>query len=1211
MGSGDIDQEFMYRAIDASMHAVIFCDLDLNIEWVNREFLLKFNLENVGEAKGKSIRSLLRDPESITTPMIELLKTGRWQGELQFQRSDGSVIDTLVTATILPDASGNPLKIIASGMDITEEKQAEEALQKSRQSYCNLLESTTDWVWAIDLEGVHTFSNEAVKKLLDYEVNEVVGESVFPMMHPDDQEAMQAMVEESVEQKKGWRNVGIRWLHKDGSVHLFESTSQPLYDAEGDLVGFTGIDRDITERKQSEETLRKSEERFRHVADNAQEWIWEVDCQGLYTYSSPVVEKILGYKPEEIVGQKHFYDFFYPDDREELKKVALQAFAEKQTFSEFINRNLHKNGEVVWLSTSGTPILDENGNLLGYRGADTDITERKRLEEQVRHRLIALTQPEVDLGDLSLTDIVGVDVLQRLQDAFADAFNMPSIIYGPDGVAITKPSRFTSFCTLVRSTEEGATRCEAFDSELMHDLRENHAPQIRRSCALSNIVTGTVPIITQGQHLANWGIGQMVNRELDLEEVRQYAREIGLDEKELVAAARTLIPVDDETFERAVAFLSILSEQVSLLALQNLQQGRDIAARKRAEEALYSERRLFVSGPTIIFRWVAAEGWPVEYVSPNVESVFGLTAEDFMSGKVLFASVVHPDDLQRVAKEVDQYTRNKTDSFEQEYRIVRPDGEIRWLFDITVITRDEEGAASHYEGYVLDVTDRRQADVERERLMSAIEQAAETVMITDAEGTIQYVNPAFERITGYTRNEAIGQNPRILQSGKHDNVFYRQMWETLERGETWTGRFINRKKDETLYTEEATISPVRDSSGETVNYVAVKRDITEEIRIDDQLRQAQRMEAVGQLAGGVAHDFNNLLQAISGYTELALSDLDSSHPAHSSIEEVARAGNRARTLVCQLLSFSRRQIINPVDIDLNEVIGNLMNMIRRVIAEDIELDFIPGHGLGIVHADRGQMEQVLMNLCVNSRDSMPDGGTITIETGNVLINGEYIKTHPWGRAGRYVLFSVTDTGCGMDEKTLSSAFDPFFTTKEVGKGTGLGLSTVYGIVKQHDGQIQAYSEVGKGTMFKIYLPAVERSAAEVSSSVRGPTVGGTETILVAEDDETVRKLSIQTLERAGYTVLDAADGEEAMRLFKAHADEIALVVLDVVMPGLSGRQVHDRIKKSHPGIRVLFSSGYSHNAIHTRFVLDEGLQLIQKPYSPDTLVRRVREVLDA
>ena len=513
-------------------------------------------------------------------------------------------------------------------------------------------------------------------------------------------------------------------------------------------------------------------------------------------------------------------------------------------------------------------------------------------------------------------------------------------------------------------------------------------------------------------------------------------------------------------------------------------------------------------------------------------------------------------------------------------------------------------------GISVDITERKRAEAERERLMSAIEQAAEAVLITDAEATIRYANPAFERITGYTRDEAIGQNPRILKSGEHDNVFYKRMWDTLTRGETWSGQFINKKKDGTLFTEEATISPVRDASGKTTNYVAVKRDITQEIKLEGQLRQAQKMEAVGQLAGGVAHDFNNLLQAILGYGDLALDEAGADSPVRASVEEILKAGKRAKTLVRQLLAFSRRQVLKMKDVDLNDVIANLMKMIRRVIGEHITLDTVAGHDLGIVRADPGQIEQILMNLCVNARDAMPDGGTITIETENVRIDEAFCETHSWAEPGRYALLSVTDTGCGMDEKTLRSVFEPFFTTKGLGTGTGLGLSTVYGLVKQHGGMVHVYSEVGKGTTFKVYLPLIERSAAIVGDRIKAPVPGGTETILLAEDDDMVRKLTTTILRHGGYTVLAASDGEEALRVFEDHADEINLVLLDVVMPKLGGRAVCERIRHVRPDLRFLFTSGYSMNAIHTNFVLDEGLQLIQKPCQRDDLLRKVRDVLD-
>ncbi len=586
---------------------------------------------------------------------------------------------------------------------------------------------------------------------------------------------------------------------------------------------------------------------------------------------------------------------------------------------------------------------------------------------------------------------------------------------------------------------------------------------------------------------------------------------------------------------------------------------------------------------------------------------YGFTREEFLALKV-------PD----IMKKTDAYAYSARD-----HRRKLSDGQ-RLIFEATHVTKSGEEFPVEINstvieldgrpmilGVVRDITERKKAEAEHERLMAAIEQAAEIVIITDVESTIQYVNPAFEQITGYTRNEAIGRNPRMLQSGEQDDAFYKEMWDTLTRGETWSGRFINKKKDETLYTEEATISPVHDASGQTVNYVAVKRDITHEIKLEEQFRQAQKMEAVGQLAGGIAHDFNNLLQVINGYSELALGNLNADHPAFGRVEEVARAGKRAATLVRQLLAFSRQQVLDMRDVNLNDVVADLMKMIRRVIGEHITLDVLAGHDLGIVRADPGQIEQILMNLCVNARDAMAGGGTIVIETSNVRIDEVYCKTRPWAEPGQFVLLSVTDTGCGMDKETLANVFEPFFTTKDVGAGTGLGLSTVYGLVKQHEGMVDVYSEVGTGTTFNIYLPLTERSAAIVGDKIETTAPGGTETILLAEDDVAVLGLAKAILEHAGYTVLTAADGEEALRVFEEYAEAIDLALLDAMMPELGGRAVFERIREQRPEIRVLFSSGYSMKTIHTNFVLDEGMQLIQKPYQRDTLLQRIREALDS
>jgi two-component system, cell cycle sensor histidine kinase and response regulator CckA len=539
-----------------------------------------------------------------------------------------------------------------------------------------------------------------------------------------------------------------------------------------------------------------------------------------------------------------------------------------------------------------------------------------------------------------------------------------------------------------------------------------------------------------------------------------------------------------------------------------------------------------------------------------------------------------------------------------------PDGQHTYL-SVKSPLLDKTGATIAICGMSTDITDRKKVEAERERLMAAIEQAAEIVVVTDPAGTIEYVNPAFERVTGYSHNEVLTQNPRILKSDKQDAAFYRDLWATISSGSTWRGRIVNKHKNGMLYTEDATISPVRDASGRIVNYVAVKRDITHDLELEEQVRQSQKMDAIGHLAGGVAHDFNNILQAMIGYGDLLLDRLPKNEDLYEFASEIARGAERAAALTRQLLMFSRRQVMQQQSMDLNAIVENLLKMLRRLLGEDIRLKWIPGNLIGAIYADAGMMDQVLMNLCINARDAMSARGVLTIETQNVLIDSEYCANHIWVTPGRFVLLSISDTGCGMNKDTLDRIFEPFFTTKEPGKGTGLGLATVYGIVKQHKGMVNVYSELGKGTVFKIYLPLCERKAEEVSPIVEEPDPGGHETILLAEDDEFVRGMAVRILERAGYKVLEAKDGEEAVAVFKENPDCIALLLLDVVMPNLGGNDAFKCIRAIRPGVPALFTSGYSENAVHTNFVLHEGVKLIQKPYAPGVLLRRIRAVLDS
>ncbi|MCK6624344.1 MAG: response regulator [Anaerolineae bacterium] len=498
------------------------------------------------------------------------------------------------------------------------------------------------------------------------------------------------------------------------------------------------------------------------------------------------------------------------------------------------------------------------------------------------------------------------------------------------------------------------------------------------------------------------------------------------------------------------------------------------------------------------------------------------------------------------------------------------------------------------------------------RLNAAIEQAAEVVVITEVDGKIIYVNPAFEKVSGYSRAEVIGQYPRLLKSGKQNAAFYQELWATLRAGRIWQGRFVNKKKDGALYTEEATISPIKDEAGQLINFVAVKRDITRELQLEQQYHQAQKMEAIGRLTGGIAHDFNNLLTAINGFAELLQVRYSLDDSRKEMVDMILRSGQRAAALIRQLLVFSHQQVINPEVLNLNGIITELNKMLGRIIGEDIRMELHLASDLWSIKADPTQIEQVIVNLAVNARDAMPHGGQLTIETANVILDGDYTATHLNAQPGEYVLLAVSDTGTGMSEAVKAHIFEPFFTTKGAGQGTGLGLATVYGIVEQSGGAIWVYSEERQGTTFKIYLPRAGEAAAQKDRSEadrEAPT--GHETILVVEDGEAVRALAQETLETQGYTVLVAADGEEALQVAAAYPGPIQLLLTDLIMPYLNGRLLAEELSQVYPDLKILFMSGYTDNTLDRTGLNQDKVNFLQKPFSPIILAQRVRQILDA
>jgi len=509
-----------------------------------------------------------------------------------------------------------------------------------------------------------------------------------------------------------------------------------------------------------------------------------------------------------------------------------------------------------------------------------------------------------------------------------------------------------------------------------------------------------------------------------------------------------------------------------------------------------------------------------------------------------------------------------------------------------------------------DITARKQAELEKQRLSTAIEQSAEAVMIADTDGFIRYVNPALCAMTGYSPAEAVGKRTNLLRSGRHDERFYATLWNTILSGQTWRGEFENRRKDGSPLPMEAAITPVRGPHGAITSFICIAQDISERRELERQLLQAQKFEAIGQLAGGIAHDFNNVLGAILGMAELAQLEAPDGTRIRERLEKICHHAGRAVALTRQLLAFSRRQQLERRAINLNLSTNEVCSLLNDSLGKDVELVTELAPELASVFADPSQIEQVLMNLCVNARDAMPSGGRLTISTSNVRLDEDACRTRPGTVPGEFVCMTVKDTGTGMDAETLGRIFEPFFTTKPPGRGTGLGLATVYGVVKQHGGHIDVLSEVGRGTTFRLYFPVSKPERAQPATRAeQEPVTGGKETILLAEDHEGLRELVSESLESLGYQVLTACDGEEAIELFRRNAGKVDLLILDVIMPRMRGPDAYKRIRELNGAVPVLFCTGYSSESTQVETL--SGHPVLQKPYQTRELARTVRHLLDA
>ncbi len=1016
------------------------------------------------------------------------------------------------------------------------------------------------WIWDIK-SGEITWSEE-VYEIFGFDARRYKPDidSIMERFYPDDRSHHQELIERV--KVRGFHNIEARILVPNKEIRYISSTLEAQYDDDGNAIKILGIVQDVTEHKLAGEALRSSEERYRSLFDGALDMIHIVDANGILIDANRSELEILGYRKEEFLGMP-LLDIIHPDYREDTGRVLKEALAGK-VIGGYETMMLAKDGHSVPVEVRAVPQV-RGGNVASVRAILRDVTDRKILEETI-HRLVDVSSRRF-----------GESFFQSMALELASTLKADYVIIGELQESVMK-----SIKTLAVATD--GILAANFEYDLANTPCETVAGKGVRS-----YVSNAADRFSKSKLLSEMGVEGYVGAPL----FDFAGRPLG------IVAVLYRTPVRNANSVESI--LQVFSSRI----------GSEIE-RAHAEQALKESEetsRALLNAPTESLILLDRKGiclalneTTAKRIGRSPEEIVGMDIKEMFPPELAQSRMKNLEYVLETGEPI-QFEDERAGAYyyNQYYPI-----------------RGREGQVARVAVFAQDITEQRQAEKalveERDKLARYLDLANFIFVALDLDGTVRLINRKGCEVLGYTEEEIVGQNwfENFLPSGIRVSV--KEVFNQLMRG----GTELTEYHENQIVTREGKMPTiawynayVRSTDGEISGVISCGEDITERLALESQLRQTQKLEAIGQLAGGIAHDFNNILSAILGYADMAYDDTKDLPEAQSCIDEVISAGRRAQGLISQILAFSRRQIMRPVTVNLNTIVEETGKMLRRVIGEHIKYDFIPSHLPLHIRADRAMIAQILINLCVNARDAMPDGGELKIETKSVHIDSHFCRTHAWAKTpGVYNQLIVTDSGYGMDKDVKDRIFEPFFSTKGEGEGTGLGLSTVYGIVQQHKGMIDIYSEPGMGTTFDIYLPAIEREADDLEIEKDEETRGGDETVLLVEDDKSVQMVVMQMLEKAGYKVLAACSGKEGIEMFMKDPDVVDLVLLDVVMPEMGGLEAYHRMCIHRSDLPGLFMSGYSEKTIHTDFVLKEGLRLLQKPFTRDGLLQAVRRTLD-
>ncbi len=1205
----DVRLERLLAASPSVVYALEVTEVGVTTSWVsaNVERLLGYTVEEALKPGWWASHLFLEDVPPVFGKFSTLKDKGSLRHEYRFQRKDGQTVWILDDMRLVAALADTNAQIVGVWTDITARKviEIELAESKARLEDAERIAQLGSWDYDVAADRLHLSAETYRICGVDPEAFAHDLPSYFELLHPDVRADARVWLESLMAGEKP-PPTEIRIGRPDGQERWLRVAGELTLSRGGTPIRAVGTVHDITVQRDVRLALEVGDERLRLALAAGRMGLYDIDFVTEHVTVNAEYERMLGFEPGSLpTSTARSADSLHPDDRSLATAIFDDYVAGRRPdyWAEF--RMLTADGTWKWILSVGTVIdFGADGSPRRMVGTHTDISIIKENEAVIafhakRAEALLELPKGTDDGDEEAFLRRGLGLLESLTDssvAFVKVLSRRG-----DALDICLDAQLTDpppeKVTLWRDPTKIKTPLVANDPSLHPDVFVLEVAQ-----HVGRILG--VPVVEAGRVVMFVALGRKPSDydDTDVETTRLLAEEMW----RIIQRRRA-----ERDRREAAHFNALLLEHLSIGIV-----------------ACDAEGRL------TLFNRVAREwhGLPADA---------DLNREDWSSHYGLFEADgktrMTPDGIPLVRAWRGETLRDLP------MCVIATGQRRRLVMTSCVPVLDEQGRSAGAIAAMQDITAQHDAEAGLRLRVAALEAAANAIVITDRDGSIEWANPAFTQLTGFTLEESVGQNLRMVKSGQQDQAFYTTLWQTIMSGRVWQGEVVNRRKDGSTYPEALSITPVRELHGEVGHFIAIKRDLTEERALAARSLQSQKMESVGRLAGGVAHDFNNLLTVINGTLDVAIQDLPPGSPLLADLTEVRQASERAASLTQQLLAFSRQQIMRRELVSINDVLTTLSKLLGRIIGEEVVFETSLAPGLGSVITDRGQLEQVVMNLVVNARDAMPRGGTLSLSTAEVVVAptdpghvgrenaaDRFESEVPWVSRfeapdgsmqrvgavppGRYGRLSVRDSGIGMDGDTLARIFEPFFTTKVGGKGTGLGLPIVYGVVQQSEGYIIVTSAVGTGTVFDVFLPLAIEPEARVDTKrtqTAEPKALGKGTILIVDDEEQLRRIASRIIARAGYQVISAGGGKEALALLEAHGGDIDLVITDVVMPGMSGSELVAILKERYPLVEVVYTSGYTDDMVVRHGVSSDKVRFLSKPYSANVLMEMVRSVREA